>query len=218
MGKNNDEDIKKISIDFLIRCYFGQSKDLLRAAIDRAYVDMAAHTLKGFDDESYKWECRYNTSLIISECIKEYPGNFGSFDEWHQDLIVKIKENYTNPQLSDGQAQKWLNMTIKYLFVFKQLLVEYPDYELPKSFLDRTCIDDYKIPIDSNILKSIGITESWSSMDYEKYKNVNEQLALQGKDFNWELFHWIETTEEYKVFDKKSYAYFYNEKSKDCSK
>ena len=45
-----DTDVKTLSIIFLICCYFGQSENLGKAAIDIAYVDMAAHTLKEPDE------------------------------------------------------------------------------------------------------------------------------------------------------------------------
>ena len=62
----NEKNIKELSLDFLICCYFGQSKDLVKAAIDRAYVDMASHTFTGFGaDYETKWECRYKASEYI---------------------------------------------------------------------------------------------------------------------------------------------------------
>ena len=45
-----DTDVKTLSIIFLFCCYFGQSENLGKAAIDIAYVDMAAHTLKEPDE------------------------------------------------------------------------------------------------------------------------------------------------------------------------
>ena len=40
-------DYKKLSIDFLIQCYFGDvTDDPVLAAIDKAYIDMQTHTVK----------------------------------------------------------------------------------------------------------------------------------------------------------------------------
>ena len=33
-----EKDNKAVSLNFLVCCYFGQSKDLIKDAIDRAYV------------------------------------------------------------------------------------------------------------------------------------------------------------------------------------
>ena len=46
MDTTMDTTMELLSKNFLVCCYFGQSEDLIKAAIDRAYVDMASHTLQ----------------------------------------------------------------------------------------------------------------------------------------------------------------------------
>jgi hypothetical protein len=44
-----------------------------------------------------------------------------SFDEWHENLCTKLKAAYSDGGYSaftDGQGQKWISMTFKYLYVF----------------------------------------------------------------------------------------------------
>ena len=53
------EDLTKKAYNFILQCYFGDMSDPVEAAIDRAYSDMASHTLKGFKDYYEKWECRF---------------------------------------------------------------------------------------------------------------------------------------------------------------
>ena len=108
-----ENDYKKLSLNFLVCCYFGQSKDLVKPAIDRAYVDMASHTLvfQGFDKEEdkikTKWKCRFDASQKIRTALEAYPMEKTSFDCWHSLVIHKIKEVYEpHIGLSDGQSHK----------------------------------------------------------------------------------------------------------------
>ena len=73
-----NKNLSDTCLDFLICCYFGQSKDLLKAAIDRAYVDMASHTLIGLEKYNKKWYYRYEAYKTISTAIIKY--SEGSYD------------------------------------------------------------------------------------------------------------------------------------------
>ena len=86
-------DLKTLSLDFLICCYFGQSKDLVRAAIDRAYVDMASHTMISFKEEKTenKWDCRYRASKSIKNDLCNYPLDYNNYADWHNKAIDNIK-------------------------------------------------------------------------------------------------------------------------------
>ena len=66
-------DLEKKCYCFVLQCYFGDMADPVNAAIDRAYVDMASHTLKGFAEEEYrqKWKCRYCASKNNQESSSE---------------------------------------------------------------------------------------------------------------------------------------------------
>ena len=220
MDKHNEEDLKKLSMDFLICCYFGQSKDLLKAAIDRAYLDMA-RTLKFKDiTEKDKFKTRYDASELISEKIKEFNKPFNT---WHGETIVELKKRYEpimSDRMTDGQAQKWLNMTIKYLFVFKSLLgIDDSRFDDFRVFLTSTSISDYKVPIDSYVLKGSGLSElqsmKWSKLDEEskqKYSVADDKLKNNNMGFLWELENWEKFSAEYSQKDKNSYAQYYDER------
>ena len=212
---NNEDNVKKLAMDFLICCYFGQSKDLCKAAVDRAYVDMAAHTLHFIKKDNYKekWECRLNASDAIIERIQKFDGEFL---KWHSETIVMIKKYYDGKlenengkkTLTEGQAQKWLNMTIKYLFVLKKLLGE-EDGRLKtiKTFFKRTSEVDYRMPIDSYVLIKLGGSKSWSKLE-DEYKSVDNESFL------WELENWEELMLKHKRFDEETYHRYYDEKKK----
>ena len=208
---------RRQAVDFLISCYFGQSQDLIDAAINRAYVDMAAHTMKGFGDTKdktqKKWECRYNSSEIIKVALKKYTSGT-CFNEWHEKLVCDIQSVYGENTMSYGQAQKWLNMTIKYLYILRTILGE-EDHRLScvKGFLQNTSVSDYYPPVDSYVLKGAGVKcdASWSSMNKSQYDDVKRQIGDE-KDFMWELEMWESFSKEFSYYNSKSYAYFVKEK------
>lgn len=209
MSNNTDQNFEKLSLDFLICCYFGQSENLGKAAIDRAYVDMAAHTID-IPDLTAKWKMRYEASCTISKRLTAYKPR-DKFDEWHRKTITEMKRLY-NGNLTDGQAQKWLNMTIKYLFVFNSLLslLGTPDKRLSSfhNFLTSTDASEYKVPIDGFVLKGLKIKSScWSKLEEKEYANVEQQLVYEDKDFDF--FSELEKWEEFsrlKKPDKGTYA------------
>ena len=214
-GENSmdSDELRTLSINFLICCYFGQSENLGKAAIDRAYVDMAAHTID-IPDLDTRWESRYKASCVISTRLKGYSQE-NRFDKWHKDTITELKQVYEG-NLTEGQAQKWLNMTIKYLFVFSTLL-GIRDYRLSefKFFLKSTDASKYKIPIDGFVLKGSGIesikNKSWSKLDKD-YGDVEENLVAN-HNFFWELENWeVFAKNEKKKPDKGTYARYIKDK------
>jgi len=124
-------------IDFLFRIYFGTRGDKLDCFIARAYRDMN-RTLRGIAklDKEHKEKIDCGAKRLLKERIL----NLGSesfpktpalgrekFDKWHSDLCLDLKEHYkaelgkledNKVQMTYGQAQKWVNMTLKYCWVF----------------------------------------------------------------------------------------------------
>lgn len=216
MGTYSDNELRKLSVNFLICCYFGQSGNLGKAAIDRAYVDMASHTLKGIKEKE-RFKLRYDASAYICDRIKDFNSSFG---EWHEKTIMELKKIY-EPNMSEGQAQKWLNMTIKYLFVFKTLLgVDDGRLKDFKKFLTSTAYTDYKVSIDSYVLDGSKISglpefkkEKWSKFDERLYANADAILEDENHDFIWELENWEDFAKGKKP-DSGSYAEYYDNQEK----
>jgi hypothetical protein len=53
----------------------------------------------------------------------ETPGQ-PAFDRWHESVCLQLTGFYGDFQFTVGQAQKWVNMAIKYLFVVDRALIE----------------------------------------------------------------------------------------------
>ena len=107
--------------NFYIKLYFGNSSDLEMAGIRKAYLDFN-RTLKIPEDSNQKdrQEKRDNKrsktelflkkelqALIKSECLTQK-----DFDLLHKKLCKRLITEWN--ELSFGQAQKWINMSLKY--------------------------------------------------------------------------------------------------------
>lgn len=232
------------AIDFL--CFYllgvtqkdiGNSENedcLLFKCANRAYIDLN-RTLKFLkvskekqkDLEKQKKIFREDISRIIVDRInillnEEVEG----YDKWHEEtcdeVINKAKEyeyeNLLQERFYYGQAQKWVNMTIKYMWVIEKW----------KDKLDKL-IDVLHVPVDSYILQGVWEDEtlkledkkaildkvfkekgkerltkqsefndqsvcSWSKWEKTSYIDFQEKLRekLEGKQFTWEGKTWIE--------------------------
>jgi hypothetical protein len=107
--------------DFLVRCYFGEGKDPLRLCVQRAYLDLN-RTLHGFAGHKGAGELREGAhqlvATLVDESRKAAPTQHG-FDAWHRDACASLRTLYWQDgfdRFTFGQAQKWLNMTLKYVF------------------------------------------------------------------------------------------------------
>jgi hypothetical protein len=109
--------------NYLVTVYFGSNPDLLTACINRAYRDFN-RTLHGFGnlingDEIYsqavsllKDSLDSLKSLATSQIAAEV------FDNWHKitcERLISLFDSHGH-HLFVGQAQKWVNMTMKYIF------------------------------------------------------------------------------------------------------
>lgn len=236
MRDKNSNSARNLCIDYLIFCYFGSNNDFLSAAIDKAYSDMASHTLHGLADvPDLKWKCRYDASCKLYRGIKCFSNSQKSFFDWHKDNVNEIRNVYERIKISksdfsfsEGQAQKWLNMTIKYLFVLKEI-VGLQDRRFDDSlrlFFEKTGVEFYFPPIDSYVLKGTEIEDfkhlswstdinKWCSEPAEKhdYKAIKEKMDNAHCDFMWELENWSIFVEKYSnTPNPESYAYYIKDK------
>lgn len=182
--------------EFFIFTYFktkeceNNHNDLIQNIIKKAYNDAtmmgAYNTLisKELSDESYLAYCNV-TKLIMGEIynIKVNRSTQESFDTWHKKTCEKIIECYDEVNSNKsiftyGNAQKWLNMALKYLWLLGALPNDMKENRL-------------HAPIDSYILQKLwnlkaeGVTcsadtfyykgNSWSKIsDYDDYFDLQK--------------------------------------------
>lgn len=189
-------DVDKDIIDFLKAIYFGDYTNTLQAASNRAYRDMNRTIRFKSLSACVRVELREQVYIIFNEEIKYLVnGNIKKredFDEWHCTVCTRMKEIYANRGilLTYGQAQKWLNMTIKYLYILEAYTFEdvFDFLHIP--------LDNYVFDIANDVLNVDRPTIVWSKWDdYEKQylayqKKIREQVR-NCEPMRWEFRYWL---------------------------
>lgn len=234
MNNTKDKTLKinvdKDTLKFLKFSYFSDLTNLIEAAVNRAYRDMC-RTLNLKDiDENDKKNFKKEVKIILKNIIKDEDKNQNinniknqdELDIWHHricdNIIEKCKKiekykitkesNKKKIQLTYGQVQKWVNMTIKYLYI-----LEVEGYTFNSVF------EYLHIPIDKYILevveKKLEIkrpVDAWSRWDnydeYLKYQNdirekIREKIDTDTPPLRWEFKTWLEKAQEEKIGDNK---------------
>lgn len=129
----------------------------------------------------------------------------GNYSKCVNDLFVCLKEDEKdNSKFHFGQVQKWINMTLKYLYLLG--IVENDD--------------ELHIPIDSYIIKALsdkGVkflkqngdmkeysdinSVKWSRLNRQEYESIVEgyqNTRLENGPINWEHTAWIKQSEKEK--------------------
>ena len=216
-------------------------RDLLTKCANRAYLDLN-RTLKFIkirkeDKDNYgelqrqKSNFRKDISEIIVDRITNLlDEKLTNYDDWHEEtckkVINKAKEYEQNNWLQKsgeegfyyGQAQKWVNMTIKYMWVTERwkdkldnlmdvLHVPVDSYILQGVWDDKCLKEEDKNDIFGKLLTKNGkarlkkkesfndqCVASWSKWDKIPYKSFQEELRnkLNKNPFVWEGEMWIE--------------------------
>jgi hypothetical protein len=167
--------------NFWIRCYLSTSTRFVEGAIKRAYLDFnrTVHGIR-ITESPEKYQIFENFFKdLINETTSQKFENQRIFDSWHKNkcekLISLFKEHFT-PKIHIGQAQKWINMTLKYLVALGNDRIK--DISLNYIF--------FHIPVDNIIqekLSKMGISKfsvPWSQIDdYRDY--INYQISVRNK-------------------------------------
>lgn len=224
MGKENEN-----LLNFLLFSYFGFSlsdlkqyennkKVIAEQCASQAYLDFC-RTIKytGKDETKQFEQAKKQFRQVICEKIAEEilkmlsESESTNFDHWHKETCCSLKK-YINENLNSilkedfyyGQVQKWLNMTIKYMFLLGLWNEEFKNIE-----------SELHVAVDNYILKAISDksnpynlkpekilkpTEPWSRWDCCNYTNFQTALkkAMTTCDkryknpIEWESMAWIE--------------------------
>lgn len=215
------EERKKNAINFLLFSYFGITLDdqdndevIIDSAIDRAYRDASSHVLSVADSE--KPNRQNDASKVIKCYLKKLDDYAEKYDDWHKDCIDKLFESYDGCiyknienkrtdktyklKFTYGIAQKWLNMTMKYLYILSEF---FPERDICKKVASIS--NELHVPLDSYIIHSaekeleISAEEyldigKWSKInDYEKYMEYQKAIRKNSSldPIDWEGPAWI---------------------------
>ena len=199
--------VRKDVWDTMVYLYFGNTDNCYKAASTKAYLDLC-RTIKfvNSNNQEERAQVRKVVDLMLEEKIKAL-ANHGmvsqeSYDAWHKEFcneIVKQYDKICGNQFCIGQAQKWINMTIKYLYLINNECV-------------KTISDFAHVPLDNYVFDaakdSLCLTSAppipWSKItDYNIYLDYQKELrnAIKAdKDvtlatnspLQWELVYWLE--------------------------
>lgn len=132
------------------------------------------------------------------QALRDLPGRCGRndarrqdcFDAWHQELCQCLIERFRahGQAFYVGQAQKWINMTMKYLYALGPSRISgyAPLYECAHAPLDQILLDElahYGLP-------PLGV--AWSRLnDYAAYLNVQRWIRWQFDACGLDVEFWL---------------------------
>lgn len=198
---------------FLLNVLFGSNykNDYVTAASNRAYRDFnRTIRFKANVSADERAKTKEKVTSIIKKHIEEYvkgPIDEDAFAKFHKTICEEIITKYDETiaeKFYYGQAQKWLNMTIKYLFILEDNplgLGQAFDYcHIP---IDNYIMDEatksFKLPrpIDEK-----GHVVPWSKWDDATYIDYQEKLQQNIKDnyniepLSWEFGAWLDAAQK----------------------
>ena len=205
---------------FLFSSFFGNTGDIIYGSIDRAYRDMMTcrKPLVPEKEKKAKEKLTLEKRLEASDtlyCAIEnlLNGKVSDYGNWHKETCNNLRNHYNaeTDYLKYGQAQKWVNMTIKYIYY---IFTEAEEF-LPNEWKNEKVAEvlnsfknDYHMPIDSYILnemakRNINIKpeKAWSNIDnYESYKEYQKEIGdqLPESRLDWEMREWLRLSENVK--------------------
>lgn len=178
---------------------FGNIDDPLASAIKSSYYDVC-RTISGFSKTPNHDDIFENASGIlyaeITTMLSKTITNQPEFNEWHRNCCDKLKESFDRQTFTYGQAQKWINMSLKNLSMLDPKRVK-KHYEF------------FHIPIDNLIMKKTGkkTDDSWSRIDnYDKYLEYQDNFRLNHKNgipLDEEFEIWLSAKSEEEIKNEK---------------
>lgn len=183
--------------DYLVTLYFGLATDHLINCIDRAYLDFS-RTLHGLRMVETKSDVHAQARSDLQAYFaglrnpQAPPLDQASFDHWHQQVCQHLSMLYAEHSyhMFVGQAQKWINMTFKYIFTVGEQRL--PGFRQLYQFCH--------VPLDNILLQRLQpygppqLLGRWSRLDnYPEYlayqRWIRQQFSLLPLDV--EFFLWL---------------------------
>lgn len=203
----------------------------IKKAVRRAYRDASSHVLsiKEGKDDSKKNPCKKEEAIsaVVYE-VKSINNDYNNYECWHshvcKDLTERIYNTYEVDYKGDdrtfsyGIAQKFVNMTIKYLVILYTVMKAMDTDKANRNYIKfyeknlKKYEQDFHIPIDGYILESVSKdkaeilknvivkekkkVKAWSKWEENDYNSFQAELKkIKAKDeypLDWEGKTWIE--------------------------
>lgn len=182
--------IDKDRFDFLQYAYFGGVKPF-PAVSDRAYRDLC-RTLRFHGESGTKYRDHVGRVLEakITAMLSTPPDMQTGYDKWHHALCDELIKYYasTGFEFNLGHAQKWVNMTMKYIYIHGKLDVA------PVFNYLHVPLDSYVFGVVENELGIKPPCSAWSKItSYEQYIRYQQRIraAISVAPLRWEFQNWL---------------------------
>jgi len=158
----------------VIRIYFGRGHDFLDSVLKRAYLDFN-RTLHGIGQQPDRGGIYEKQAEILKGKLEILCGQARisqpQFDQWHQYTCQALIDGYRKYgfRLYIGQAQKWINMSLKYIYTLGEERVPgfmelYPLCHIPLDRIMLKALESYGLP---------RMNKPWTRMDnYKEYLDI----------------------------------------------
>ncbi len=152
--------------DFFIRIYFDTSYGFELAGIKRAFLDFS-RTLKIVDENRRTLKQNAENYILtqLQTLLETKINSQSEFDEQHEILTENLTKTWS--ELTYGQAQKWINMTLKYWLLLGEVRI---------NKIERNA-QYFHIPIDSYVQK--GMFKEKSPKPWSKISNYDDYFKYQ---------------------------------------
>lgn len=214
------------ALEFLMYSYFGATfkhckdeDEIEKCAAAKAYNDATMRAALITKDKTIKDEKGCQDAIrfavkgaLVAEIVDLFSSENVLENDWHEKICKKLVESFNEKYhelfkkiwtdqvcgatFTYGNAQKFVNMYVKYLYILTVLASQYEKNATAKEWtgrygwmLDRT--SEFQVPIDSYILSCIGDKKmAWSKIqDETEYENLCKKIDF---GFDDENDKWIE--------------------------
>lgn len=188
--------VDKDILNFLKVVYFGDVNDPMVAAADRAYRDLNRTIRYKATSLDVRNRLRKKTIALFREEISALVNTVvldqSDYDIWHYYICSQIRTYYRDAgvEFYYGQAQKWINMTMKYLYICEANNIDriFPYLHIPiDNYIFHITQKEFEIPIPKIC---------WSRWDDYANQYMAYQLQLRSKiesmsPLRWEFRFWM---------------------------
>jgi len=170
---------------------YGNVTDTIETSIRIAYRDLC-RTITGFaKNESHSKIYETAKNLLYSEIrvlLNKKIRNQIEFDEWHKECCNKLIIIFGEQTFYYGQAQKWINMSLKYISMLEHSII-------------KNVYEYCHVPIDNYILNAVtySFDKAWSRIDnYNDYMKFQKYFRekYKGIPLDVEFKIWLETAKK----------------------
>lgn len=187
----------KNAINFLLYSYFGITLDsdtdsIKRQAIEKAYLDATMRrAFNALIKDGDIQKAKNDGVQIINDGIYQFIKTPGNYDIIHKNICKDLVKAYNPVTTKDyngnniaafsyGNAQKWVNMTMKNLYVIcNAFLASGKENDMVKAI--NSISNEMHIPIDSYILEAVWNDEEFiHSNSKDKLPIVEERMLKDG--------------------------------------